>query len=84
MSPSYKLEKKGVAAKTAFHSINGYKYNEVHAAVSKRLAQQKYAVEHVRALEFIRMYPSAENVELRIAHCYERNKWEQNDVKKVC
>lgn len=86
MSASYTMEKKGLAAKKVFGQLNGYNkdYNTVHAVVSKRMSQQKYAIEHMRALEFIRMFPCNEVNPIRLSMCYSRNNWVENDLKKVC
>jgi hypothetical protein len=84
-NPAAKIGTKKAAASYALTLIDGYTYKEVHKAVGKRQDQQKYARQHLRALEFIRVFPYAgSEVESRIFQFYKKNKWDETDVKKVC
>lgn len=69
--------------------IDGFQYQDVRAAVSKRQDQQKYALCVIRAMDFNRYCPHADitsndNLHTRMQACYKRHKWGQHDVAKVC
>jgi hypothetical protein len=83
-SPTFKVEKKKAAANVAFGLIDGYDFKTLYKAVGKRQDQQKYLRQHLRAIEFIRLYPYAlESIDHRIDAFYKANKWDETDIKKV-
>ena len=81
------LERKKVATRNVFRRIEGnlYDFKTVHKAVEKRLSQQKYAIEHYRAVKFLEHNPSIIDslIVARVESMYTRNNWRQTDTKKV-
>ena len=56
--------KKKASANFAYNRLEGYEYKQVYNAVSKRLDQQKYLRQHLRAAEFIAKAPQLEDTSM--------------------
>ena len=80
-------ERKKFATRNIFNKIEGnvYDFKTVDKAVGKRLRQQKYAIDHYRAVMFLEHNPSIIDslIVARVESMYTRNNWRQTDTKKV-
>lgn len=75
--PKFERTKKENA--TLIHeSIPALDRKEIHAALEKRMDQQKYLTQHLRALEFIKTYPLIP-IHQKLDYVYQRNDWNNKD-----
>ena len=82
---SHKVGKKKQATNDALALIEGYSFKEIYKAIGRRQDQQKYYTFHLRAKEFIKLYPFAKEPENRIEEFYKKKGWSDiKATKKVC
>ena len=86
MATSVPTKKKPVIAREIHNRVKdgGWEYKDVLKAVTARSWQQKYAVEHCRALAFLQLFQNNRDLQTRMPQCYARNGWDEGDMKKVC